>query len=105
MNEQSEVQELREVMTALRETALPMLRDGTLWVSCPTCFRLPLSRKRHCQRRRRGEGLRRYDLAKANCEWRGAVCSVLRFGVFRICVNALVNGKAFSAALAKRSPL
>jgi hypothetical protein len=27
MNEQSEVQELREVMTALRETALPMLRD------------------------------------------------------------------------------
>jgi hypothetical protein len=27
MNEQSEVQELREVMTALRETALPIMRD------------------------------------------------------------------------------
>jgi hypothetical protein len=33
------------------------------------------------------------------------VCSVLRFDVFRICVIALANGKAFLAAVAKRSPL
>jgi len=45
------------------------------------------------------------DLAKANCKRRGTVCSVLRFDVFRICVIALANGKAFLAAVAKRSPL
>jgi len=44
MNEQSEVQELREVMTALRETALPMLRDIVGLLPSPLdCFRLPLS--------------------------------------------------------------